>query len=180
MAAVTRTVHISRCCLRPSTCLTALPYRKCDKKITGNEEVCLYYHLHQCTAPCIGAVSHDEYMKSIKAASDFLSGKGDDIVKDLEADMHAAADELNFERAAELRDRLEAVNHVLERQKIVIDTGSSADVIGVSKGDGGDAGVQSAPATRQDCRQRVLPDGCPHRGFEEVLQRLSQFCKDAA
>lgn len=118
------------------------PYRKCDKKITGHEEVCLYYHMHQCTAPCIGAVSHAEYMKSIDGAAKFLGGKGDEIVKDIEADMMAAAEELNFERAAELRDRLQAVNHVLERQKIVIDTGSSADIIGVSKGEGGDAGVQ--------------------------------------
>lgn len=118
------------------------PYRKCDKKITGHEEVCLYYHMHQCTAPCIGAVSHDEYMKSITSAAKFLSGKGDEIVKDIEREMHAAAEDLNFERAAELRDRLQAVNHVLERQKIVIDTGSSADIIGVSKGEGGDAGVQ--------------------------------------
>ena len=118
------------------------PYRKCDKKITGNEEVCLYFHMHQCTAPCIGAVSHEEYMKAIDATAKFLSGKGDEIVKDIQTEMHAAAEALNFERAAELRDRLQAVNHVLERQKIVIDTGSSADIIGVSKGEGGDAGVQ--------------------------------------
>src|SRR5690606_13476297 len=89
-----------------------------------------------------GAGSHDEYMKSITSAAKFLSGKGDEIVKDIEREMHAAAEDLNFERAAELRDRLQAVNHVLERQKIVIDTGSSADIIGVSKGEGGDAGVQ--------------------------------------
>lgn len=118
------------------------PYRKCDKKITGNEEVCLYYHMGQCGAPCIGAVSNADYMKSIDAASKFLSGKGDEIEKDIETDMLAAAEDLNFERAAQLRDQLQAVRHVLERQKIVIDTGSSADIIGVSKGDGGDAGVQ--------------------------------------
>lgn len=118
------------------------PYRKCDKKITGHDEVCLYYHMHQCTAPCIGAVSRDDYMKSIDATAKFLSGKGDEIVKETEQEMLTAAEELNFERAAELRDRLQAVNHVLERQKIVIDTGSSADIIGVSKGEGGDAGVQ--------------------------------------
>lgn len=118
------------------------PYRKCDKKITGHDEVCLYYHMHQCTAPCISAVSREEYMKSIDAAAKFLGGKGDEIVKETEQEMLTAAEELNFERAAELRDRLQAVNHVLERQKIVIDTGSSADIIGVSKGEGGDAGVQ--------------------------------------
>lgn len=159
------------------------PYRKCDKKITGNEEVCLYYHMHQCTAPCIAAVSNAEYMKSIKAASNFLSGKGDEIVKEIESDMHAAADELNFERAAELRDRLQAVNHVLERQKIVIDTGSSADVIGVSKGDGGDAGVQiSFLRHGKIVGSEFFPMDARIEDSEgEILQAfVAQFYEDAA
>lgn len=159
------------------------PYRKCDKKITGNEEVCLYYHMHQCTAPCIGAVSHDEYMKSIRAASNFLSGKGDEIVKEIEADMLQAADELNFERAAELRDRLQAVNQVLERQKIVIDTGSSADVIGVSKGEGGDAGVQiSFLRHGKMVGSEFFPMDARIEDSEgEILQAfVTQFYEDAA
>lgn len=118
------------------------PYRKCDKTITGNEEVCLYYHMHQCTAPCIGAVSHDDYMKAIDAAAMFLSGRGDEIISGLEADMHEAADALNFERAAETRDRIKAVQHVLERQKIVSGTETNADIIAISQGPGGDAGAQ--------------------------------------
>lgn len=159
------------------------PYRKCDKKITGNEEVCLYYHMHQCTAPCIGAVTHDEYMKSIKAAGNFLSGKGDEIVKEIEFDMHEAADALNFERAAELRDRLQAVNHVLERQKIVIDTGSSADIIGVSKGEGGDAGVQiSFLRHGKIVGSEFFPMDARIEDSEgEILQAfVTQFYEDAA
>ncbi|HEV2074027.1 MAG TPA: excinuclease ABC subunit UvrC [Thermomicrobiales bacterium] len=118
------------------------PYRKCDKKITGNDEVCLYYHMHQCTAPCISAVDRPTYMKAIDATAMFLSGRGDEIVTDLEDEMEQASEAWNFERAAELRDRLSAVRHILERQKIVTAGGTNADIIAVSQGAGGDAGVQ--------------------------------------
>ncbi|HVL24534.1 MAG TPA: excinuclease ABC subunit UvrC [Thermomicrobiales bacterium] len=118
------------------------PYRKCDKNITGHDEVCLYYHMHQCTAPCISAVDRPTYMKAIDSTTMFLSGRGDEIVTDLEDEMEQASEAWNFERAAELRDRLQAVRHVLERQKIVTASGTNADIIAVSQGAGGDAGVQ--------------------------------------
>jgi len=118
------------------------PYRKCDKKITGHDEVCLYFHMHQCSAPCIAAVDRPTYMKSIEATALFLSGRGDEILGPLEEEMHLASDAWNFERAAELRDRIEGVKHVLERQKIVSSSGTNADIIAVAKGAGGDAGVQ--------------------------------------
>jgi excinuclease ABC subunit C len=118
------------------------PYRKCDKRITGNEEVCLYYHLHQCTAPCIAAVDRPTYMRAIDGAGMFLNGQADEIVGTLEEEMAQAADAWNFERAAELRDRITAINHVLERQKIVSPNRDNADVVAVARGEGGDAGVQ--------------------------------------
>jgi len=120
------------------------PYRKCEQKITGNEQVCLYYHLKQCTAPCIGAVDHEEYMASIDATALFLNGRGDEILMPLEEEMQQASDGWNFERAAELRDRIQAVRHVLERQKVVSVNGATADVVAVAQGPGGDAGVQVA------------------------------------
>lgn len=118
------------------------PYRKCDKKITGNDEVCLYYHMHQCTAPCISAVDRKTYMRSVDSAAMFLSGRGEEIVTDLEEEMEQASEAWNFERAADVRDRLNAVQHVLERQKIVTATDTNADIIAISQGAGGDAGVQ--------------------------------------
>jgi excinuclease ABC subunit C len=118
------------------------PYRKCEKKITGNEEVCLYYHMNQCTAPCIGAVDHATYMQAIESAALFLNGRGDEILDPLEEEMQQAADGWNFERAAELRDRISAVKHVLERQKVVSPNGTNADVVAVAQGAGGDAGIQ--------------------------------------
>ena len=118
------------------------PYRKCEKKITGRDDVCLYYHMRQCTAPCIAAVDRSTYLKAIDGATLFLSGRGDEVLDPLEEEMRQAADAWNFERAAELRDRIEAVQHVLERQKIVSPRGTNADVIAIATGAGGDAGVQ--------------------------------------
>ena len=118
------------------------PYRKCDKRITGNEEVCLYYHLHQCTAPCIAAVDRATYMRAIDGAAMFLNGQAEDILRALQEEMAQVADAWNFERAAELRDRIAAIDHVLERQKIVSPNRDNADIVAVAKGEGGDAGVQ--------------------------------------
>src|SRR5215217_1086247 len=118
------------------------PYRKCEKKITGHDEVCLYYHLHQCTAPCISATDHETYRQAIDRAALLLSGRGDEILPPLEEEMNQAADAWNFERAAELRDRISAVRHVLERQKVVSPNGTNADVVAVAQGAGGDAGIQ--------------------------------------
>ena len=118
------------------------PYRKCDKKITGHDDLCLYYHMKQCTAPCISAVDHETYMQAVDGAALFLSGRGDEIVGTLEEEMEQASEAWNFERAAELRDRLEAIRHVLERQKIVSGRDVNADVIALARGAGGDAAIQ--------------------------------------
>ncbi|MBA3414687.1 MAG: excinuclease ABC subunit UvrC [Chloroflexia bacterium] len=118
------------------------PYRKCDKKITGHDDVCLYYHLNQCTAPCISAVDRPTYMQAIDRTTLFLNGQAEQVVGPLEEEMGQAADAWNFERAAELRDRISAVKHVIEKQKIVSPGGASADIVAVAQGAGGDAGVQ--------------------------------------
>lgn len=118
------------------------PYRKCEKKITGHDEVCLYYHIKQCLAPCIGATTHEEYMQAIENAALFLNGRGDEILQPLEEEMQQAADAWNFERAAEVRDRIDAVKHVLQRQKVVSSDSTNADVVAVAQGPGGDAGIQ--------------------------------------
>src|SRR3954451_6038427 len=98
--------------------------------------------MHQCSAPCISAVDHETYMRSIESAALFLNGRGDEILDPLEEETQQAADGWNFERAAELRDRISAVKHVLERQKVVSPNGTNADVVAVAQGAGGDAGIQ--------------------------------------
>lgn len=118
------------------------PYRKCEKRITGHDDVCLYFHLKQCLAPCISATTQAAYAQAVESAALFLNGRGDEVLEPLEQEMEQAADAWNFERAAELRDRISSVRHVLERQKVVSPSGTNADVIAVAQGAGGDAGVQ--------------------------------------
>ena len=118
------------------------PYRKCEKKITGNDEVCLYYHMHQCTAPCISAVDRADLHAGDRRRGALPQRPRRRDPRPLEEEMQQASDAWNFERAAELRDRIGAIKHVLERQKIVSANGDNADVVAVAKGAGGDAGVQ--------------------------------------
>ena len=140
------------------------PFRKCEKKITGHDEVCLYYHIKQCLAPCIGATSHDEYLQAIESAALFLNGRGDEILRPLEEEMQQAADAWNFERAAEVRDRIDAVKHVLQRQKVVSADNTNADVIAVAQGPGGRRRrAGQLPPQRQVARVRVLSDERAHR-----------------
>ncbi|MCS7255066.1 MAG: excinuclease ABC subunit UvrC [Thermomicrobium sp.] len=119
------------------------PYRACDIEITGNAaRPCLYYHIGRCVGPCIGAVSQEEYRKVIENVVLFLEGRADDVVARLRAEMEAAAERLEFERAARLRDELRAIEHVLEQQKIVTGSDESFDVLAVAQSAGGDACVQ--------------------------------------
>jgi len=119
------------------------PYRACDIEITGTAaRPCLYYHIGRCVGPCIGAVSQEEYRKVIENVVLFLEGRADDVLARLRADMEEAAERLEFERAARVRDELRAIQHVLQQQKIVTGTDESFDVLAVAQSVGGDACVQ--------------------------------------
>jgi excinuclease ABC subunit C len=119
------------------------PYRACDIEITGNaNRPCLYYHIGRCAGPCIGAVSQQEYQQIIEHVVCFLEGRGDDLLPALRAQMEEAAERLDFEQAARLRDEIRAIEHVLQHQKIVTGRDESFDVLAVAQGAGGDACVQ--------------------------------------
>lgn len=95
------------------------PLRTCKKAITGSEQrACLEYHIHRCLGPCIGAVSREDYQQVINQVILFLEGKQEAIVQDLRNKMQAAAENLEFEKAALLRDQINAVERVIERQKV--------------------------------------------------------------
>lgn len=119
------------------------PYRACDIEITGQAaRPCLYYHIGRCVGPCIGAVTADEYRAVIENVVLFLEGRADDVIRRLRQEMEAAAERLEFERAARLRDELRAIEHVLQQQKVVTGTDESFDVLAVAQSAGGDACVQ--------------------------------------
>jgi excinuclease ABC subunit C len=121
------------------------PFRPCDIEITGNRpRPCLYFHIGRCLGPCTGAVNQAEYRKVIDNVILFLEGREEDLLPAMEADMERAAEALDFERAAKLRDEIKAVEHVLEQQKIVSGKGQTFDVLALAQGAGGDACVQVA------------------------------------
>ncbi len=95
------------------------PFRSCKRPVTGNESrPCLEYHIHRCLGPCIAAISKEEYRQVISQVILFLEGKQEVIVQELRSRMAEAAENLEFEKAALIRDQVHAVERVIERQKI--------------------------------------------------------------
>lgn len=124
------------------------PYRKpsapCkNKRLTGDwTRPCQYFHMRQCLGPCIGAASRVDYDAALEGASRFLLGRDGELIAEREARMTVAAENLDYETAARLRDEIHDLRHVRERQKIVTTPGTDADVLAVAQGPGGDACVQ--------------------------------------
>jgi excinuclease ABC subunit C len=105
-------------------------FRTCSKPITGaDKRPCLKYHLGHCLAPCTGAVSKKEYQEAITQIVLFLEGKRDKIIREFEQQMRTAAEALDFERAAQLRDRIGAIKNVIEGQKIAAKVSGDEDAV---------------------------------------------------
>lgn len=109
------------------------PLRKCS---TLPDRVCLYYHMGQCLAPCIKQVSEEEYKTLTDEISRFLNGGYKDIKKDLTEKMSEAAEQLDFERAKEFRDKIIHIETIMEKQKMTMTDFTDRDVFGyrVDKG----------------------------------------------
>ncbi len=97
---------------------------------------CTQYYIHRCGAPCTAYTTREEYDAVIKQVILFLEGKHDEILKDLRAKMEQAAEDLNFEEAARLRDRIQAVERIQEKQRIINTEGQEdQDVVALASGD---------------------------------------------
>src|SRR5579871_5471067 len=109
------------------------PLIACGKSFDGTpvQKPCLYHHMGQCLAPCAGLADKEEYAAAVKDVSDFLSGREEGIVKKLRAQMEEAAENLEFERAARLRDRVQGVEEALQRQRVITTDMVDQDVIAV-------------------------------------------------
>jgi excinuclease ABC subunit C len=99
------------------------------------ERPCLLGYIDKCSAPCIGRVSAEEHRRIVGDFCDFLSGRTDRFARDLERQMNSAAAELDFERAARLRDDIGAIRRVLEKQAVVLGDGTDADVVAFADDD---------------------------------------------
>ena len=112
------------------------PIKTCKKVLprdTGKERPCLNYHIKQCMGPCTGKIDREEYRSMMKDICTFLDGKHEEVVRKLEERMHTAAGELDFERAASLRNKLTSLRHISEEQKVLSTSMADQDVIGLAK-----------------------------------------------
>ncbi|HVV19293.1 MAG TPA: excinuclease ABC subunit UvrC, partial [Pseudonocardiaceae bacterium] len=113
--------------------LRVFPARTCSAGVFRRHgqigRPCLLGYIDKCSAPCVGRVTEDEHRDIVLDFCDFLAGKTDVLIKRLEREMHQASDELEFERAARLRDNVGALRRALEKQAVVIGDGTDADVV---------------------------------------------------
>ena len=110
------------------------PFRSCKQKVFTNDRPCLNAHIQMCYAPCIGRISKEEYNEMIEQVALFFEGRQDGLVKRLQKEMEAAAENLEFEQAARLRDQLQAVEQIMTQQKAVLGGEDDQDVIAMARG----------------------------------------------
>lgn len=101
----------------------------------GKGRPCLNYYIKQCSAPCRGKMSHEEYMEAFHEAMEFIEGGSTDSVRSLTQRMEAAAEKLDFETAARLRDRVTAIGKMKEKQKVVASRVREQDVFALQRGE---------------------------------------------
>ena len=152
------------------------PFRLCSKTITGKApRPCLEYHLGRCIAPCTGAVDHDEYMQVIKEVILFLEGKQDKVVRELKIRMNDASRKTNYEKAALIRDQIDAIRQVIDGEKIAATIRGEQDVIAfVQDNDQAYVQVFFIRSNKLIGRENFLLQGTRQ---EEPSQIISSFIK---
>ncbi len=159
------------------------PYLTCTRNIDGNDErACLYYHIGRCAAPCIGAVNQEEYRRIIDNLCNFLGGNTGPVVADLRRHMDAAAEGLDFERAAQLRDQIKAIDQIVEKQKVVNAATVDEDVVAFARSNG-DACVQVffIRSGKLVGRDYFILEGTADEDSDEIMTSfLKQFYDQAA
>jgi excinuclease ABC subunit C len=113
-----------------------IPYRSCSDSEFALGRPCFYYHLNLCPAPCVGYIKREDYHRNLNQIAMFLEGKSDDLVRQLRRQMQEAADRLEYEAAARIRDRLEAMETMAERQKMQALGRLDQDLFGLARSDG--------------------------------------------
>ena len=106
--------------------------RQC-RSFKYKDRPCLNYHIKKCMAPCMGYISKEDYMKQIDEIIDVLEGKTDKLLKQINAEMEEASNNMQYEKAAYLRDKKIAIERISEKQKVSNITENDIDVIGLAK-----------------------------------------------
>jgi excinuclease ABC subunit C len=150
--------------------------------ITGQDDrACLYYDIKLCGGPCIGAQSRDEYWQGITGLMRVLEGHADSVLSDLHTQMESAAENLDFEKAAMIRDRIKVVAQISARQRLVADFDANQDVIAFAQ-EGSDAVVQMFLIRhgRLVGSEYFALEGTEDEQAEDIISNfLTQFYQDA-
>lgn len=154
------------------------PLRTCREPIDGKRRrPCLQYHIKRCLAPCVGLQTQDEYDRMVDEVVLFLEGKQESLLGRLQHEMNQAADQLNFEAAARLRDRIVQVRRVTENQKVVWKSRLDMDLIAVARARS-QAGVQvfMVRAGKLIAQEHFILEGVLERGDDALVgEFLKQF-----
>ena len=112
------------------------PVRNCDFALPADRaKLCLEFHIHRCEGACEGKVDSQDYKKSVDSAVRFLQGKNSEVIKELQGRMQQAAADLRYEKAAQCRDQLQALESMRARQKVVLDEPIDRDVVALARSD---------------------------------------------
>jgi len=110
--------------------VSGCPWRDTSKRMP---RACIEYHIMRCSGPCVGAISEDEYRKLVNDVCSFLEGRHTQVIEELRKQMMEAAEKLEFEKAARLRDQIFAVESIIERQSVVIGVSEDVDAYGYAE-----------------------------------------------
>ncbi len=154
------------------------PIKTCNKKLPndiGKFRPCLNYHMKKCLGPCQGGVNKDEYREMMRKICSFLGGQYDEILNELKSQMEKAAEQLEFEKAAQIRNKISSMTHLSETQKVLSTDGQDRDIIGFSR-DATDLCIQVffVRNGRVIGREHYIFEG---EGDEEIGYSLSTFIK---
>ncbi len=159
------------------------PWRSCTKTITGDDpRPCLDYYIHRCIAPCASLCTKEEYDAVIRQVIMFLEGRTIEIVRDLKRSMQAASEAMEYERAARLRDQIQAIQRTTERQVMEVRDRKDMDVFGLAR-ENDEAFVQVFFVRRGNVigRDTFQLDGAAGEADGEVLASfIEQFYESAA
>jgi excinuclease ABC subunit C len=159
------------------------PYLTCDRDITGKDQrACLYFDIKLCTGPCIGAVQSLDYRNMIDNLCGFLQGQTETIIQRLQGEMVTAAENLEFERAATVRDQINSIERVVEKQRVLSSEKMDSDVIAMARSNG-EACVQIffIRGGKLIGREYFILEGTHDEGDPAVIsQFIKQFYSEAA
>ncbi len=159
------------------------PYLTCAREITGQDaRPCLYYDIKLCSGPCIGVISQENYRQMIDDLCKFLEGRTERIVKRLEVEMQNASQDMKYEKAAAVRDQINAIDRVVEKQKVISSDQQDSDVIAMARSDG-EACVQIffIRSGKLIGREYFILEGTEEENDQEILSEfVKQFYAEAA